>query len=216
MSEQEYSELEKENWARGKDQKPTEVELDRSQIEKFVKFVAEARASGDFEIHLGLNRRDIEGLKRKLGIDTADDARKFLADVFAMADEEREAFYASEQRKAQQTREAAEKRLSDYEKSQSDEREERRARLASVLNSTEIKEEDAQRQRRFADSKQGEYDVPESDWRLPADSSPEQFQHIIETRGWSFATTMFGVEKASLIAESTRLGLSIDFDMVPR
>lgn len=213
---EEYTELEKENWARGKSQTPTEIELTRPQIEQFVTFLAEARASGDFEIHLGLNRRDIERLKSKLGIDTPEDARNFLDDVFQVADEQREAFYATEKRKAQEARSAAEKRLSAYEKKRAQERASRQAKLSKVLNSTQIKQEDAERQRRLEKANKGEYDVPESDWRLPEDSSPEQFQHVLETRGWNFSSSMFNTDKASLIAEAKRLGLDIDFDMVPR
>jgi hypothetical protein len=55
--------------------------LNKAQKKKFLRFVVENRTAGDFEVHLGLNRRHVEILKDRLAIHTEGDAKKLLKDL---------------------------------------------------------------------------------------------------------------------------------------
>jgi hypothetical protein len=191
--------------------------LTKADLRKFVRFCSESRASGDFEIHFGLGRQDIDRLKIELGIDTPEDAKEILKDVFLFEDKERT--IQQEERKAvlDRQRKEADKRLADAQLERQNQANKRRGK---VLNATKIKKQDQKRQERFDKTQNKTVKPSKSDWKLPVDNeqnnTPERFRHEIMVLGMRFVKSKYGVSKEDIIREASRLKLKIDFEFVPR
>ncbi len=190
--------------------------LDKTQFNKFLQLIAEARNSGDFEIYLGLNRREIELLKRQLNIDSSEDARKMLQNV-AEYEKKYQEIQLDEQRKIALTaRLAAEKRLKEFELQKQTEKEKRIALAKKVLNVSKIKKQDSARQKKFAASQQPKLQKEQSAWHLSDEDTPEQFQQLLVSRGWGFIRDKYGISNQDIKNEVLRLKLKVNFDLIPR
>jgi len=193
-------------------------ELDRAETKLFLSLVSQMASSVDFETKLSMKRGEVEYYKGVLDIEDYTEARKLLAQMdledARAADDQIE----NNRRQAREAEAAAQARLDEYEREKAAIRHERAQN--QQLDPSAIADEDARRQREF-DAAQAAA-APESEWRLPESNGPlrndilRRFQHELEQQGWNFCKTKYGVGASDLKAEAARLGLKVNWDIVPR
>jgi hypothetical protein len=187
--------------------------LSRTDLRKFIRFCSEARGSGDFEIHFGLSRGEVDTLKSSLGIASPADAKALINDVITLQQREEELRADTEQAAAKKSRAEAQARMDATAARRAAEVAKKRSR---VLNATKVKNEDQKRQRRFDRQQTKTAVAQKTSWRLPKDVDPEAFSRDIRVRGLRFTCDRYGVTRSDIMSEASRLKLHINFDLVPR
>lgn len=187
------------------------IELTTAERVKFLELMAKSSSSGQFEIRLGLSRRDVEIVKAQLGIEDADQARRLLR-----KEEERLEKEALERNAArvESTRED-QRRQRRQSKRDTEDRRTARSTLRKQLDPTAIKQEDRERQKRFEAQQEDFSSDADEDWQIE-EGDVEKFTHDIQHRGIGFAADKHGVSRAAIRNEVKRLGLAVDLERVRR
>ncbi len=205
-----------ENYQANKTRTRQRPQLSREQMRQFLTFVAEARGTGDFELHLGLDRVDIAWLKDRLGVDSSADAKEFLKD-FEDDDRMRELEAENRRAAAARGRQAQEQRLDARAARKQLEQDARRSKVKDLLDPDKLKREDKERQARHAARSEPVIEEKEDAWRLNEDDcNPEQFKTCITHYGMRFTRDRFGITNEDIKREAARLGLRIDWELVRR
>lgn len=180
-------------------------ELSTEDTITFLKLVANLQGSAVFERKLGMNRREVERYKTKLGVDSQEKARILLRDLEAQSQSRLDAL-AAEVRKAQLTQAVAQARLDEYEEQK------KLAKLKKAatnkVDPEKVAKEDAERQRRFEESQPTLTDS----WRLPAEASVRLFESDLKHRGLAFTANKYNATKKQVKAEAIRLEIRVDWD----
>lgn len=221
MSEEkhEYTPQEMAAWREGKNRKrETPPDLVGDDLIQFVELVARDESSGVFEFQMGLGRREIAFYKAKYDVLTVEDARKRLRVLQKEREDARAKFLAEQQAEALKARRLAEKRLEELEAKKAAEAQKARQEKAedNAAKAAAFKQEDAQRQRKFAAQQAS---APDTGWRLPIESrdgeeEKKRFWNDITGRGMRFCREKYQCENDDIRSEACRLGLSIDWNMV--
>lgn len=189
--------------------------LDRLKRIRFLELVSQMAGKTVFERELGLSQQDIEFYKRELDVESSDDARRLARKLRAQTDEQKEINIIEQTKKAREAESVAQQRLEEISN----------ARISSepvTVDANAIREEDAERQRRFSDE-QSLVVVPETIWTLPLTSDGgtkqeqiERFRHDIVSRGLNFAHKKYNATPQQIRFEAECLGLKINWDLVRR
>lgn len=224
------------NYQKNKSRKRERPHLDRPQLRQFLELCSRAVGTGEFEIHLGLGRQDVEWLKNRLGIEEPMDARRYLQD-FEGDDRLEEMLKDNQRDLARRKRNEAQARLENREAQQAAEQRRRQQAVKELTDPTAIKKEDAERQRRFAASERADgnkkansvHHVPSAyydgdteqatekerpSWELPESVDPDMFRVWITSYGLRFVRDRFSISNADIRREVKRLGLKINWDTV--
>jgi hypothetical protein len=119
----------------------------------------------------------------------------------------------------------AQERLDQFEKQKVQDSATKRAKNRATINPDAVRQEDADRQERFVESqeKAAAGKAAMSDWRLELDGRKSfdderisAFKHDIIQHGLNFCIQKYGATARELKAETTRLGIKIDWDLVRR
>ena len=214
------SEREKRAWAAGK-QRSTRRErpkLDRIQRIEFLKLVASMAPAVTFERTLGLEPRDIDFYKKELDIESQDEARRLARRLRGESQETIETRIIAETKKAREAEAVANKRLDAIEAKKAVDA----AKPGRKVDVNKVKQEDAERQRRFA-AQQSHLEEPTTKWRLPmeegAGSKAEQidrFRRDLIYHGVRAVQRNYGrhLTLTQLKWEAARLGLRINWEIV--
>ena len=214
------SEREKRGWAAGKERstRRERPKLDRIQRIDFLKLVASMAPAVTFERTLGLEPRDIEFYKKELDIESQDEARRLARRLQSEAHEVVEARIIAETKKAREAEVTANERLEAIEAKKAADA----AKPGRKVDVNKVKQEDAERQRRFA-AQQSHLEEPTKKWRLPmeegAGSETEQvdrFRRSLIYSGVRAVQRTYGrhLTLAQIKWEAARLGLKINWDIV--
>jgi len=201
------------------------MELTLRQKERFLQLIAEVRSPIYFQRELNLSAREVDALKEEYGVENPDEARRALR---KLARESEEDVQARMRDNIQQQREAeavAQRRLEQLEAKKRQEVASRRAEKRANIDSTAVRQEDAERQHRL--NKQLEKaDAVKStinDWRLELDGRQSFDDEIIAGfeadlihRGVQFCIQKYSASSRELKAEAQRLGLQLDWDTLRR
>lgn len=194
----------------------TRPTLTIAQRIKFLDLIMEMAGNAKFERVLGLEPNDITYYKKLLDIETPDEARSLSRKLTKENHEHQEARIMEQTKRAREAEEVANQRLEQIE---AERREEKPTKEYDVAA---IKQEDADRQRRF-ESSQAVLPVPEKDWHLQLEGSQSQrlekiehFRRDIVNHGLSFCFKTYGATASQVKFEAERLGLKIRWDSVRR
>ena len=139
-------------------------ELNRLQRIQFLKLVAQLATRSVFERKLGLSPADVEFYKTRMDIESGDEARRLARRLEMETDDATEARVLEQTQKAREAEEVAQQRLETLElQRQADVTD--RAKNRKV-DANAVRQEDAERQRRFAEQQAG-VDKPKKEWKLP-------------------------------------------------
>lgn len=208
-------------WQAGKNRKTTRVrpELDRVQRIEFLELVAQMSSRATFERKLGLSGADITFYKKELDVESPDEARRLARKLRMTNDDQREQNVIEQTAKAREAERIAQARLEALEAKRAADAAERPRNKPDI---NKIRQEDADRNRRFLESQAG-VEKPEKDWHLPieegAGSEEEQvdrFRRAIVYHGLSFTAKRYGATAQQIKYEAARRGLRINWDIVRR
>jgi len=185
--------------------------MNKKDLRKFLEFASKMSGSGDYEIHLGMNRRDVDTLKGDLGIHDALDAKKLLkqfdenADLvlskIILANKQEQSKILAERQQAYNDLQAKTNKL--------------KAIKPKKVN--KIKEEKVRKSREKKLEKLNAAAITiDSTWVIPADSSEQEFVKLIKNRGLGFVRDKFGISNRDIFATIRRLNLNINIDLIPR
>lgn len=167
---------------------------------KFVKMVANNKTQNSFQAYLGFSPRDVARHKKELGIETPEQARALL-------------------RKWETNDTLTIQRHQELNK----EYQERQNRLDQIQQQPKIKKKVVKRKKRVNIKIQQERldkmeakNLPVSNWRLPEETSQEEFIRLLKHYGWRVTASKFGVSRNDLLAEICRLKLDLNPDMIRR
>lgn len=177
-----------------------------------------ARMSGDsvFERKFNLSANDVNWYKKDLDVETPDEARRLAKKLSVKLQNERNTYAVEQTKKAREAARVANERLRALEAGKAKALDGKE----SKVDKNKIKREDAERQKRFAESQT--LVKPELEWRLPIEvnggSEQEQidrFRREIIYHGIRFLQSKYtGVTKAQIMWEAHRLNLNINWDLV--
>jgi thiol:disulfide interchange protein len=221
FSEHQITDREKRAWQASKERQPVaHPELTREQIKRFAQLVAELRSPVYFERDLGLNRAGVEFYKRKLNIDSQDEARGLLRKMNREDEEAENTLRAENTAKQREAERVAQQRLDELEAAKAAEQAEAIERKKREVDPNRVKQEDAERQKRFEKQQEEKLAATTSvdTWRLNATNQDQVqlFKWDLEERGWTFCIEKYGASSQELKAEAIRLGLKINWDVVKR
>lgn len=211
----EFSKKAMEEWRRGKNAKTLpRVELTEAETLQFIKLCSENASSAAFEIAFGMNRRDIDRTKSKLGIDSIDKARQiYLSKKSEMEDEDP----AVDEARARRSEQEAQQRLEESQRqrtAEANEKASQRVEKAKEL-APKLKLDDAERQKRHIKSTSKEVSTK---WSLPIDGDREEaikrFQNDIVYRGMRFTREKYGITNNDIMSEAGKFNLKINWDLV--
>lgn len=208
---------EKRAWQAGKKRAHREKpNLTISQRIEFLELVARMASASEFERRLGLSAGDIQHYKKMLDVESQDEARVLARKMKQDNAEKREASIIEQTKKVREAEAVAQERLDEIEAKRNVER------PVKEVDTTAIKREDADRQRRFA-AQQAETDVPAKEWKLPVEGNAAQRQELVDRfrrelvyHGFSFVRKKYGATNTQIKFEAHRLGLKLNWDIVRR
>lgn len=222
--EHEITDREKRAWQDSK--KPRQIEreaLSAKQVIQFLKLVAQLATPTVFERKLGLRQSDVEFYKKKFDVESQDDARRLYKRLEIELLEGREESIIAETGRAREAEEVANQRLKELEQRRVAER---AAKPVEKLDGNKVRQDDADRQRRFAEEQKANEAAALSKsepWTLPLEGSDadkrgitERYRRDIEHCGMNFCVNKYHVTPLQLKAEAARLGLRINWDRVKR
>lgn len=193
--------------------------LDRLQRIEFLELVSQMASRSVFERKLSLDLFDVEFYKRELDIESPAEARRLAGKLKRQGDDEREARLLEQTQKVQEAQEIAQARL---EALIAKKAVDQLAKPSKKVDINQIRQEDADRQRRFA-AQQEQTQDPAKKWHLPmvdgAGSEAEQidkFRRDIVYRGLSFVGKKYDATPSQVKFEAKRLGISVNWDIVRR
>lgn len=208
-------------WQAGKERKTTRSrpELDRVQRIEFLELVAQMASQSTFERKLGLTGADVVFYKKELDIESQDEARRLARKLRMVHDDEREANVIEQTAKAREAEQIAQARLEALEAKRATDSIEKTRKKPDI---NKIRQEDAERNRRFLESQAG-VEKPEKDWRLPIAEGEgteteqiDRFRRAIVYHGLSFTAKRYGATAQQIKYEAARRGLKINWDIVRR
>ncbi len=214
------TEREKRAWAKGKKRTSSRErpKLDRLQRIEFLQLVARMHSAATFERQLGLEPRDVASYKKEFDVESPDEARTLAKKLQIESAEVYEARVLAQTQKAREAEAVANLRLEELEAKKAA----KKAGSSRKVDSTQVRKEDAERQRRFA-AQQAELEEPKKKWELPmeagAGSRAEQidrFRRDLIYHGVHAIQRNHG-RHLTLIQikwEAARLGLRINWDIV--
>lgn len=193
-------------------------DLSRDNIEEFLQLVSQIQPPSLFKRKLGMNAADIEFYKRTLDIDNEDDARQKLR-VMRHEDEVGNERDVIQNRLEQQAAERlANERLDTMERERIE-----RAAHRDVPDIDAIREDEAQKRQRFEAEQQQAKEALKSNWRLPLEGPKtaqgdqiDLFRRDLVHRGMRFCLKKYNCSSRDIKAEAIRLGLKINWDILPR
>jgi len=192
------------------------IELTVRQRIEFLEMYARMAPKVEFERRLGLMPADIQEYCNLLDVQSENEARTLAKRMRAQNDEASEAIIVEQTKRVREAEAVAQQRLDELEAKRNAERPVRE------VDANKIRQEDADRQRRWAES-QAKTTVPTKTWRLPVDGTEAQraeqidsFRREIIYRGYAFLQKKYGATKSQVRHEADRLGLSINWDVVRR
>jgi len=212
------TEREKRAWAKSKERKSSRErpKLDRLQRIEFLKLVSQMASASTMERKLKLEPRDVAFYKRELDIESPDEARRMARNLQAESNEVYEARVLAQTKKAREAEQIANQRLDELDAKRAADK----GGSSRRVDVTKIRQEDAERQRRFA-AQQAELDEPKTKWELPmeegAGSEAEQidrFRRLIIYHGLDAVRRQHGASAVQVKWEAARLGLRINWDIV--
>ena len=214
------SERERRAWQESKNAQPIHKrpELNKQERIRFLELFSKMSSRATYERELGLNQSDIEYFKQELGVLTENDARIKFRQMKRDNEESTEARLLEETRKMREAEQVANKRLEELELKK------RLDKPEVVIDVKAIQEEDASRQRRFAEQQDvKENEQPVEVWHLELTGSKdsqiiqiEQFKRDIQNRGINFCASKYAATHKQVRYEARRLGLKIDWNQVRR
>lgn len=215
--EHEVTEREKRAWQAGKKRPARErPKLTVAQRIEFLDLVAAMASQNEFERRLNLTPGDVQHYKKQLDVETQDEARRLHRKMKRENEELREATIIAENKRVRDAETVAQQRLDEIEARRNT------PRPVKTPDVTAIKNEDAERQRRFA-NQQAEIDVPTKEWQLPVEGTASQRQEQIDRfrrelvyHGFSFVRKKYNATNAQIKFEAQRLGLKINWEVVRR
>jgi exonuclease VII large subunit len=185
--------------------------MNEEQEIKFLEMVRDLRSPFFFREEFDFSISEVEKHKKRLGAETPDEARALLKTLSRQQDEPKvDQDVVAERERAEQ----ANLRLQEQQR-----KPKKKAKKPNVSN---IKRQDAARQRRF-DKQQNKQTAKvlrqkikeRTVWQLPDTETVERFQNDIVNRGFQFCLDKYGVHSnAEIVAEAKRLKLKIDWDLV--
>lgn len=208
-------------WQASKSRKRAKVRptLDRVQRIEFLELVAQMSSRSVFERKLSLDLSDVEFYKKELDIESPDEARRLAGKLKRHGDDERDARLLEQTQKVQEAQEVAQARLEALEAKKAADK---AAKPSNKVDINKIRQEDADRQRRFA-AQQEKTHVPEKDWTLPMEDDAgseadqiDKFRRDIVYRGLSFVGKKYNATPGQVKCEAKRLGISVNWDIVRR
>jgi hypothetical protein len=218
QEDREITEREARAYRAKKNQKPAQrKELPRDEVKLFLRLVSEMASSTEFETKLDMRRADIDYYKQQLDVEDPREARSTLMSMDLEDARARDDRVEDNRRQAREAEAAANARLKEYE---AEEARQQSVRAEKQLDPSAIADADSDRQRLFEAQKT--LSEPETDWRLPEVDGQlrndiiRRFQHELLQQGWNFCRTKYGCTSDDLKSEARRLGLRINWDLVPR
>lgn len=192
------------------------IELTVAQRIEFLEMYARMASNVEYERRLGLSPANIKNYCDLLDVHSEAEARTLAKRMRRKNDEANEAIIVEQTKRVREAEAVAQQRLDELEAKRNAERPVRQ------VDANKIRQDDADRQRRFAQS-QAKIAVPAKEWRLPVDGTESQradqidsFRREIIYRGYSFLQKKYGATKSQVRHEADRLGLSINWDVVRR
>lgn len=208
-------------WKAAKNKKTTRVRpaLNRVQRIEFLELLAQMSSRSVFERKLGLLGSDIEFYKRELDIESPDEARRKANQMKRTGEDERETQVLERTQQVREAEQVAQARLEALETRRAVEATEKPRKS---VDANKIRQEDAERQRRFAKSQSG-VDAPAKEWRLriedgdgPEREQIDRLRRSIVYHGLAFTAKKYGATVQQIKFEATRLELKINWDIVRR
>jgi len=206
-------------WRAAKDKQTSRVRptLDRPQRIEFLELVAQMSSRITFERKLGLNAADVEFYKREFDVESPDEARRLARSLRTAGDDEREARMLEETQKARDAEEIAQARLEALEAKKVADAASKPARKVDV---NKVRQEDAERQRRFAEQQAG-VEKPDRTWELPMEEGQgsraeqiDRFRRDLVYHGLSFVRRKHGATAQQARYEAARLGIKVNWDII--
>jgi len=217
----EISERAKRAWREGKKRRVVRERpsLTRSEMVEFLRLISEIASPFEFERKLGLSQSDVNYYREKLEVENPDDARRKRMKMEAENAEMAESKAYEESKRQKEAAEVANARLREMNEALAQQALER----SNVeIDGNAIRQEDAERQRRFA-AQQSRASKPKKDWQLAVHGSKanqadqiELFARDIQYRGIQFTCSKYSATPDQIRFEAQRLGLNIDWDNVRR
>lgn len=222
--EHKITEREMRAWKDGaKTRKRERPTLTMKQRIEFLKLVAQLATTSTFERKLGLSANDVAFYKKEFDIESQDDARRLYKRLEIEQIEGREEMIISETTKARAAEEVANLRLKELELRRATEK---REKITQAPNANQVRQEDAERQRRFVSEQKAKTDEALSKvevWMLPISGTEpdkramiERFRKDIEYCGMTFCVNKYHVQPIQIKAEAARLGIRINWDRIKR
>lgn len=219
-----FTDREVKAWREGKDRpRPERKKLNAKQEKRFLELVAELKSPVYFELDLGLNARDVEHYKKELGVESQEEARRLLRIKNEQETGELQKEIQEAERQQREAEAAAQKRLEQMAKEHAERRRERHQQAKKDLDPNKLHQDDADRQKRFVEQQQKKAAERASmeDWRLELDGIKDDelkqtFMNDIKQRGLTFCGRKYDANPREIKAEAIRLGLDINWDLVPR
>ena len=181
---------------------------------EFLELVARMASQSEFERKLELSAADVQHYKKLLDVETQDEARVLARKMKQENAEKREATAIEQTKKVREAEAVAQQRLDELEARRNVER------PVKQVDVTAVKNEDADRQRRFAEQ-QAKTEVPAKEWKLPLEGNAEQrqvgidrFRRDIVYHGLGFVRKKYGASNGQIKFEAQRLGIKINWDVV--
>lgn len=188
--------------------------MNKKELRKFLELVSKNVGSGDFEIYLGMNRREVEELKAELGINTFEDAKILLKDF----DIEKNVALSKiiENNTINQKKINAE-RQKKYDDLQAKNAKLKEQQVKKVKKISDKKVVQLKRQQENRLEKLNRIaTITDSQWTIPQDSSEEEFARLLKSRGMGFVRDKYGISNRDILATIQKLKLKIDVDLLPR
>lgn len=225
----EFTERDTRKWqSQKKRTKRERPQLTIQQRITFLELLSQMASSTVFERKLGLSSNDIQYYKKILNIESQEEARLLLRKIKREDADKREVNILEQTAKAREAEEIANKRLQELQ----DKKATKTIEPKSRPNITEVRKDDAVRQRRHEElqnmppspaknvspSKRHKIIKSRNEWRLPIDDhdSIDRFKRDIKNHGFSFIEKKYGATSSQVKAEAKRLGLQINWDIVRR
>ena len=187
-------------------------DLNNKQCIVFLGLVSQITSPQTFERLLGLSKDDIKYYMKLLNVETQDEARLLKREMQFKEDEQdvrRGIKEDIKKRKVSETRNKAFKELT----------QERLVKIPRVkLDINKVRQQDANRQRAFKESKDNALQNKGEVWQLDVvdNESVNRFRRDIVNHGFTFTKKKYDISSAQMKTEAKRLGLKINWDLVKR
>lgn len=189
--------------------------LTMAQRIKFLELFIKMAGPSTFERVLELDQNDVAHYKKMLDVESPDEARVLLRKLKRSNHEAQEARIMEQTKRVREAQEVANRRLAELESRRTE-------KPVKIHDTNAIKQEDAERQRRWQAS-QDKVSVPSKEWRLilagsqtQRDETLDRFRRDIVNRGIAFCRKKYDATEKQLRFEANRLKLDIDWDTVRR